>query len=167
MVPMVESSDQARRIVQSSKYPPAGRRGAAFGVAHDDYRGGDPAAKMHSADTETLLIAQIETERGLENLEEIAAVDGIDVLWIGQNDLTNFLGIPGQSDHPKYLSAVRRVLEVARLNGKAVGFMATEIEQGRALLAQGFRMLAYSGDIWLYQRALAEGLAGLRASFKP
>jgi 2-keto-3-deoxy-L-rhamnonate aldolase RhmA len=58
------------------------------------------------------------------------------------------------------------VLEASRRNGKAVGLMATEIEQGRALLAQGFRMLAYSGDIWLYQRALSEGLAGLRASLK-
>src|SRR5262249_35804136 len=119
MVPMVESGDQARRIVQSTKYPPTGRRGAAFGVAHDDYRGGGVVAKMRSADAETLLIAQIETERGLDNVDEIAAADGIDVLWIGQNDLTNFLGIPGQPDHPKYLSAVQRVLEVARRNGKA------------------------------------------------
>lgn len=163
MVPMVESAEQAQRIVQSAKYPPAGRRGAAFGVAHDGYRGGDPVNKMRTADAETVLIAQIETERGLENLDAIAAVDGIDVLWIGQNDLTNFLGIPGQADHPRYLEAVRRVLDAVKRNRKAAGFMTTDASQGRALLAQGFRMLAYSGDIWIYQRGLADGLSALRA----
>jgi 2-dehydro-3-deoxyglucarate aldolase/4-hydroxy-2-oxoheptanedioate aldolase len=164
MVPMVETADQARKIVQSAKYPPAGRRGAAFGVAHDNYTGGDLAAKMRSADEEVLLIAQIETERGVENVDAIAAVDGIDVLWIGQYDLTNFLGIPGQGDHPKYQTAARRVLDAAKRRGKTAAFMTPDADQGRALLAQGFRMLAYSGDIWIYQRALGAGLAALRAT---
>jgi 2-dehydro-3-deoxyglucarate aldolase/4-hydroxy-2-oxoheptanedioate aldolase len=162
MVPMVDSAEQARKIVHCAKYPPAGRRGAAFGVGHDNYTGGDWAPKMRSADAETLLIAQIETERGLENLDAIAAVEGIDVLWIGQYDLTNFLGIPGQGDHPKYLDAVRRVLDAVRRHGKAAGFLAMDVEQGRALLAQGFRMLAYGGDLWIYQRALRDGIAALR-----
>jgi 2-keto-3-deoxy-L-rhamnonate aldolase RhmA len=161
MVPMVESAEQAQRIVQSAKYPPTGRRGAAFGMAHDDYRG-DAVSAMRTADAETLLIAQIETERGLENLDAIAAVDGIDVLWIGQNDLTNFLGIPGQPGHPKYVEAERRVLDAAKRHGKAVGFMAMTVEQGRTLLAQGFRMLAYGGDLWLYQRVLSEGIAAIK-----
>ena len=150
--------------MQSAKYPPVGRRGAAFGVAHDDYRGGDANTKMRQADDEVLLIAQIETERGVENVEAIAAVDGIDVLWIGQNDLTNFLGIPGQSMHPKYLEAVGRVLDAAKVHGKAAGFMTTAAIQGRALQIRGFRMLAYSGDIWIYQHALSTGIALLRGS---
>ena len=89
MVPMVETGEQARVIAQSAKYPPVGKRGAAFGVAHDDYSGGSPAEKMASANEELLLIAQIETAVGVENVEQIAAVDGIDVLWIGHFDLTN------------------------------------------------------------------------------
>lgn len=164
MVPMVESAEQARLIVQSAKYPPLGRRGAAFGVAHDDYQGGDAVAKMQTANAETLLIAQIETARGLDNLEAIAAVEGIDVLWIGHNDLTNSMGIPGQFDHPRYREAVTRVLDAARRHGKAAGFMATDVEQGRSQLDQGFRILAYGGDVWLYQQALRDGIAALRAS---
>jgi 2-dehydro-3-deoxyglucarate aldolase/4-hydroxy-2-oxoheptanedioate aldolase len=162
MVPMVESADQARRIVDSARYPPIGRRGAAFGVAHDDYQPGDAIDKMRSANDEVLLIAQIETARGVENVNEIAAVEGIDVLWIGHNDLSNSLGIPGQFDHPRYHEAVTRVLAACRPHGQAAGFMATGIEQARALLAQGFRILAYGGDVWLYQTALREGLAALR-----
>ena len=78
MVPMVESVAQARDIAQSAHYPKQGRRGAAFGFAHDDYAPGDPKDKMREADRRNLVIAQIETERGLEVVEDIAAVDGID-----------------------------------------------------------------------------------------
>ena len=91
MVPMVETEEQAQRIADSCRYPPVGRRGAAFGVAHDDYTGGDVLAKMQQANDNVLLIAQIETARGLENVEQIAAVDGIDILWIGQFDLSSLV----------------------------------------------------------------------------
>jgi 2-keto-3-deoxy-L-rhamnonate aldolase RhmA len=162
MVPMVETAAQAETIAASAKYPPVGRRGAAFGVAHDDYTGGDIMAKMRSANDEILLIAQIETARGLENVDAIAAVDGIDVLWIGHFDLTNSLGIPGQFTDPVYLDAVERVLAACERHGKSAGIMCGDVATGQAQLAQGFRALAYSGDLWLYQQALRQGLDTLR-----
>src|SRR6476661_5529775 len=82
MAPMVESAEQAQRLVQFTKYPPVGRRGSAFSIAHDDYRGGDIVEKINTANSETLLLAQIETAAGLENVDAIAAVPGIDVLWV-------------------------------------------------------------------------------------
>ena len=164
MVPMVEDEEQARLIVQSAKYPPLGRRGAAFGVAHDDYQAGDIVAGMRYANQEQLLIAQIETAQGVEHVEAIAAVEGIDVLWIGHFDLTNSLGIPGQFNHPAYRRAVDRVLEAASRTGKAAGFMVASPEEGRDLLARGFRCLAYWGDIWIYGQALRQGIAGIRGS---
>ena len=162
MVPMVESAEQARRIVQSAKYPPVGRRGAAFGVAHDDYTGGDIAAKVESANRQTLLIAQIETAEGVRNVDEIAAVPGIDVLWIGHFDLSNSLGIPVQFDHPQFRSAVAKVLGACKQHGKTPGFMAGDIASGKSLLDQGFRILAFSGDLWVFQAALRSGIEGLR-----
>lgn len=164
MIPMVESAEQARRIVQFAKYPPQGRRGAAFGFAHDDYQDGDVPAKMASANQETLLIAQIETAAGVDNVEEIAAVEDVDVLWLGQYDLTNSLGIPGQFDHQKYQRTVDRMLEACRQHGKAAGYMATGVEDGRAALERGFRALAYSGDLWLYKQALRQGISAVRGS---
>jgi 2-keto-3-deoxy-L-rhamnonate aldolase RhmA len=86
------SNKLARSLLRPSIRPPDG---AAFGVAHDDYSGGDIVEKINSANGETHLIAQIETAAGVENADAIAAVDGIDVLWIGYFDLTNSLGIPG------------------------------------------------------------------------
>lgn len=93
MVPMVGSAAEAADVVACTRYPPAGRRGAAFGFAHDDYEGGDVAAKIAAIHARTLVIAQIETAEGLADVEAIAAVPGIDALWVGHFDLTNFMGI--------------------------------------------------------------------------
>jgi 2-keto-3-deoxy-L-rhamnonate aldolase RhmA len=163
MVPMVESEEQARLIVQSAKYPPAGRRGAAFALAHDDYAGGDVAEKIRTANAEGLVIALIETAAGVEQVDRIAAVDGIDVLWIGHFDLTNSLGIPADFEHPSYLAAVERVLDASHRHGKAAGFMVASPAEARAKLNQGFRCLAYWGDLWIYQQALGAAIQVIRA----
>jgi 2-dehydro-3-deoxyglucarate aldolase/4-hydroxy-2-oxoheptanedioate aldolase len=163
MVPMVETAEQAGLVVSSAKYPPQGNRGAAFGIAHDDYEAAvDPVLGMQNANDEALVIVQIETQRGVENVEEIAAVEGVDVLWVGHNDLTNSMGIPGQFDHPDYLRAVDRLLEVCEDKGKAPGIMSTSVDEARSQLEQGFRCVAYWGDIWLYASALRGGLAAIR-----
>ncbi|HYI24561.1 MAG TPA: aldolase/citrate lyase family protein [Thermomicrobiales bacterium] len=162
MVPMVESEDQAYRIVQSAKYPPHGRRGAAFAIAHDDYATGDIVETMRSANDEILLIAQIETESGVESADAIASMPGIDVLWIGHFDLTNSLGIPGQFDHPDYLAAVAIVLAACSRHGKAPGIMAADPQTARGAIEQGFRAIAYGGDLWIYGNALRDGLEDIR-----
>jgi 2-keto-3-deoxy-L-rhamnonate aldolase RhmA len=167
MVPMVESAEQAKKLVRSALYPPEGCRGAAFGMAHDDYTGGALGPKIAIANREVLLIAQVETVRGVENAEAIAAVEGIDVLWIGQADLTTSLGIPGQYDHPSFLAAVDRVAAACRASGKTLAYLALGIDDGKAMLARGFRMIAYGGDLWIYQQALRQGIAALRASLEP
>jgi 2-dehydro-3-deoxyglucarate aldolase/4-hydroxy-2-oxoheptanedioate aldolase len=164
MVPMVESAEQATTIVQSAKYPPAGRRGAAFRLAHDGYQDGDNVAAMRKANAEVLLLAQIESTRGVANADMIAAVDGIDVLWIGHNDLTNSLGIPGEFDHPLYHEAVRQVLEAARRHGKTAGFTGTTAVLAGDMFRLGFRITAYGGDVWIYQQGLRAGVAAVRAA---
>lgn len=166
MVPMVETEEQARLIVRAAKYPPAGRRGAAFGVAHDDYADGDILEKMRSANEEGLVIAQIETVTGLENADRIAALDGIDVLWIGHFDLTTSMGIPGQFQSPRFHEAVNSVLEAARKHGKAAGYMASSVDDALRLLDLGFRAIAYSGDLWIYRQALREGIGAIREGWK-
>lgn len=147
MIPMVESAEQARSIVEATHYPPRGRRGAGFGFAHDDYAPGAPADKIAQAEADTLVIAQIETERGLENVEEIAAVDGVDVLWVGHFDLTNFLGIPGDFDNKLYTDALDRVIAAGRASGKGLGFMAGDATWARDYRARGFNMIAAGTDM--------------------
>jgi 2-keto-3-deoxy-L-rhamnonate aldolase RhmA len=162
MVPMVGTAEEARHIVACTRYPPQGRRGAAFGFPHDDYEGGDVTAKIAALHTRTLTIVQIETDEGLANVEEIAAVPGVDALWIGQFDLTNFLGIPGKFDHPKYLEGIERVLAACRASDKAPAFLAMDETWAREYAARGFRLLGFGVDTLLYQEALRRGLAVLR-----
>lgn len=162
MVPMVQTEAQAKKIVDCAKYPPVGHRGAAFGVAHDNYTSGDIVEKIASSNREGLILAQIETAQGVDNAEAIAAVEGIDVLWIGHFDLSNSLGIPGQFDNPRFKEAVQRVIAAANKHRKAAGYMAVDIPTGQRLLEQGFRILAYGGDVGLYQQALREGVTALK-----
>jgi len=162
MVPMVESGEQARAIAEATRYPPVGRRGAAFGFAHDGYSGGAPADKIAAANAEITVIAQIETERGLENVEEIAQVAGIDVLWVGQFDLTNFLGIPGDFEHPAFRDAVARTVAAARRNGKGLGFLATDEVWAARAREMGFNMVAVGTDQGLLMRGVASVLEAAR-----
>jgi 2-dehydro-3-deoxyglucarate aldolase/4-hydroxy-2-oxoheptanedioate aldolase len=163
MVPMVASAAEAAHIVSCAHYPPVGRRGAAFGVAHDDYRMAEPAVAMARAAARTLVIAQIETAEGLNQVEAIAGTPGIDVVWLGHFDLSNFMGIPGQFQHPAFLAAVRRIVAAARAHEKIAGFMATDDAWAQEYWQHGFRMLAYGLDHLLFQAALAAGLDRLRA----
>ena len=93
----------------------------------------------------------------------MAAVEGIDVLWIGHFDLTNSMGIPAQFEHPRYLEAVKRVITATEAAGKTTGIMAGSVADAHQALDQGFRIVAYSGDLWLYQMALRDGLTAIRA----
>jgi 2-dehydro-3-deoxyglucarate aldolase/4-hydroxy-2-oxoheptanedioate aldolase len=159
MIPMVESAEHARSIIEACRYPPAGRRGAAFGFAQCDYLGGDVSEKIRRYHERTLVIAQIETERGLEQVEQIAAVDGIDVLWVGHFDLSNFMGIPAQFDHPAFDAAMRTVADTARRHGKAAGFMATDAGWIARARSMGYTMIAGGTDTGLLEQAL-RGMVG-------
>jgi 2-keto-3-deoxy-L-rhamnonate aldolase RhmA len=163
MVPQVETAEQAAAIVRGTRYPPAGTRGAAFGVAHDDYRADEVPATMRNANAESLIVVKIETARGVGNIDAIVSVPGIDVALIGHTDLSLSLGHPLQLDHPDFTAALDRVLEACRRHGKAAGCVAGDVATGRAWIAKGFRLVAYSGDIWLLAGALRTGLAQLRA----
>lgn len=163
MVPLVDDAEQARFIVSCTRYPPEGRRGAAFGFAHDDYQGGDVIEKMRMIHARTLVIAMIETARGLQNVEAIAAVPGIDVLWLGHFDLTNFLAIPGNFSHPRYRDAVKRIVAAAQKNGKAAGYMAADEALGSEYLGHGFRMIATGTDQGMLQAAIQRNIGAWRS----
>ncbi len=162
-MPMVSSKAEAEEIVAHMKYPPQGHRGVALGIAHDRYQPGPTGRKLAAANRRTALVALIETAEGIENIDEIAAVNGVDCLWIGHFDLSASLGIAGQFDHPTFAAAEDRVRRAARKHNKALGRLDATAEGCAALYRQGFDVIAYSGDLWVYQQALIAGVAELRA----
>lgn len=162
MVGNVETAQQARDLVRAVKYAPLGGRGVGLGVAHNDYTMPDPLSYFREANENSLVICQIESTTGMVNLDAIAATEGVDVLWVGQFDLTQSMGIPGQFEHPDCVSALRRVASTAREAGKFAGIQPGSIEQADAWLALGYNVISWKNDISLYRNALATELAELR-----
>ena len=161
MAPMLESADEARLLVESAKYPPLGKRG--FGVIMSDELEGGPAAMTARANRENLVIAQIESPAGIENAASIASVPGVDMVWLGQFDLSLSLGIPGQFDHPRFNEAVDHLLDVCRRHEKPLGQMIASTADGAAAAARGFQVLAYA-DVWVFENALRDEMGALRRS---
>jgi 2-keto-3-deoxy-L-rhamnonate aldolase RhmA len=159
MAPMVESAEDARRLVESARYPPLGRRG--FGVVMSDDLADGAGALAERRNRESLVIAQIESPAGIERVEEIVSVPGVDVVWVGQFDLSLGLGVPGRFDHPAYVEAIERLLAACRAHGTPVGQLIGTPQEGAALVAQGFQVLAFA-DVWVFERALRRGIEALR-----
>ena len=159
MAPMVESAEQARRLVEFARFPPGGTRGV--GVYYPDDMPDGLAAGLARTNREQLLIAQIETATGVEEAHEIAAVEGIDLLWIGHFDLTTSLGVPGEFGHPRHAAAVERIFAGATAAGKHVGALATGVADAQDLLGQGYRAVAY-GDSLVFSDALRDAVGALR-----
>lgn len=166
MIPLVESKEQVQQIIDATKYYPQGKRGTAFNIAHDDFMPGDPSEKMERSNDETLIFAQIETAKAVENLEEIVSTDGVDVAFVGHFDLSQSMGIPGQINHPRMVEAMERVAQVCEKYGKTAGRMVTDVDSAVEWMNKGYRCIAYSGDIWLLQSALSQGISDIKKRIK-
>jgi 2-keto-3-deoxy-L-rhamnonate aldolase RhmA len=162
MLPMVSTPDEARQIVHAMKYHPAGGRGVALQVAHDRYRPGAVADKLAAANRRSTLFCQIETAAGADNADEIAAIEGVDALWVGHFDLSASLGIPGEFDHPDFKRAIDLTIAACKKHGKALGRLVPTVEVGVELYRAGFDFICYSGDVWVLHNALAEAIGRLR-----
>jgi len=164
MVPMVETAAQAMEVAAWCRYRPEGLRGLAFGVAHDDYGGGDVVQKMREANERTLVIALVETATGIANADAIMAVPGVDVGWLGHFDLTATMEITGQFEHPAFRDAVASLEAACTRHGKAAGILAGSLEMALDFRARGYRCIGYGTDLSLLQGALADGLSKLRST---
>jgi 2-keto-3-deoxy-L-rhamnonate aldolase RhmA len=167
MVPLVEDRDQAEALAAACRYRPAGRRGLGFSVAHDDFSAGDIGPKIRDANERTLVIALIESERGIRNADAILSVPGLDVGWLGHFDLTDSMGFAGDFDRPEFSAAVDALLAACARHGKAAGVLATSVAQTLVWRRRGFRCLGYGADTGLFRDALAEGIAAVRAGASP
>jgi 2-keto-3-deoxy-L-rhamnonate aldolase RhmA len=156
MLQMVESAEEAAKIVSWTRYPPVGVRGCSFGQSHDDYAPGDFREKIRISNERVIVMPMIETRRGLEALDEILAVDGVDGVHLGQFDLSLSLGLPGQVDHPKIQDAIDRIAESAARHGKFAACLAVDSATARNWRQRGYRMVSCSYDVGLMQSALVE-----------
>ena len=156
MVPMVNTPDDAIKIVQSSKYPPKGKRGAGFGFVHDNYINQNPLSYIEKANNSLINIIQIETKIALENVKEIASINGVDCLWVGHFDLTNFLGIPGNFSSKKYLNAINEIVDAAVTYKKSLGIMVNNKQELETYYKLGFNMIAVGTEMNILSRSISQ-----------
>ena len=123
MVPYVSTGKEAEQAVKSMRYFPQGIRGLAKAIRATGYTT-DFDEYFNRANKDLLTVVQIETEEAVNNVNEIASVDGVDILFLGPTDLSTNLGIPLQLEHPKFLSAVDKVISACQTNDKTAGILA-------------------------------------------
>lgn len=162
MMPNVKSAEEARRFVEAAKYPPLGKRGMGLGGAHTGYQVPNSRQYAEWANEETVLIAQIESPEGVDAIDDILAVPGKDVAWVGHNDLSLNMGIVGQFDDPRFIEARLRVAQACRAHGKGAGCQPGTLALAREWYEAGYNVISLGTDIAVYQRALREFQAAVR-----
>jgi 2-keto-3-deoxy-L-rhamnonate aldolase RhmA len=166
MCPHINNVDQARMVVSGLRYPPEGTRGVAKMVRASNF--GKNFTEYSSRANENIVgVVQIETPEALNHLDEIAAVDGIDVLFIGPADLTMALGIFGQFDHPMFRDAVTATVNAANKAGKATGILIFNPDDYDTYYNLGIRVIACGSDANFVAegaRSMADKLKTIRAT---
>lgn len=161
LVPMVEDALQARELVRATRYPPHGVRGIGAALARashwslvENY--------LEEADAQICLLVQVETAKGLAELDAIAAEPGVDGVFIGPNDLAASLGHPGQLQHPEVLTAIDDAITRIQHAGKAAGILATDPAQARHYIERGCAFVAVGVDTIVLARSLSQLAAQFR-----
>jgi 4-hydroxy-2-oxoheptanedioate aldolase len=157
MIPFVQSAEEARAAVAATRYPPHGIRGVSGNMRANGFnRYRDYGARYHE---EQCVVVQIESPTGIAAIAEIGAVEGVDGVFIGPNDLAANMGFFGQAGAPQVKAAINGALEKVRATGKAPGILNFDPEQARALFGDGFCFIAVGSDTAILARRSEELLA--------
>ena len=164
IAPQVDSADDARQAVSAALYPPAGRRSVSSTLPVLAYRNFPALEMTQQMNSQILIAVMIETEAGIRHCDEIAAVDGVDMLFIGAHDLSVDMGLAGQSDHPRLKASIHQVLQSAKRHGKAVGIggMAANPQALQFWLTQGVQFISVGSDLGFLLQGATQSVARVR-----
>jgi 2-dehydro-3-deoxyglucarate aldolase/4-hydroxy-2-oxoheptanedioate aldolase len=163
MVPRIDSAEQVREVVRHMAYPPVGDRGVA--TYNRSVAWGSGVAVLAEPRSSTCII-QIETLLALASVEEIAAVPGVDVLFVGPLDLSFALGVPRDFTNPVFVEAIARVVAVATAHGVTAGILAADTAAALRYAEMGFRFIAVGSDSTLLAAAVRTTLNTIREQVK-
>ena len=161
LVPMTGTAEQIRQAVEMTKYFPEGKRGASTMRPHSEYNPGKLADYMKKANERTMVFAQIETDEGVKNAAEIAAVPGVSGLIVGPNDLSIDYGTPGAAYTPEMENAYRVVIEAAKAQGKPTGIITGDMKLIHHCQDLGMQIFSCNSEVGL----LAKQLKAMVAEF--
>ena len=151
LIPFIESADEARRAVAATRYPPRGIRGVS--VSQRSNRYGSVANYLQDVNEQICVAVQIESSAGVAAVREIAAIDGVDCIFVGPSDLAAALGHLGNAAHPAVQAAIAQVFADARACGKAVGTLAPVEADARRYMEMGATFVAVGSDLGVFRSA--------------
>ncbi|HIJ64913.1 MAG TPA: 2,4-dihydroxyhept-2-ene-1,7-dioic acid aldolase [Candidatus Hydrogenedentes bacterium] len=166
IIPLIASPQEAQRAVAASKYPPQGVRG--YGFARMNEWGANFDLYAASANENVAIVVMIESKQGVENIDAILAVDGVDGVFIGPYDLSGSYGIPGQTDAPAVVEACKHVVAACASTGKSAGLHVVKPtpENVTKAIADGFTFIALGLDSVFLQQGARSALAAARAAIE-
>ena len=158
IAPHIGSAEQARAVVKAAKFPPLGERGAGGGLPHLQYRSFPIAEANAALNDATMVIVQFESADAVDQADEIAAVEGVDMVLIGVNDMLASLGLAGQYEHGKVRDAYARTIAACRKHGKHVGVggLSTRPKLAAEFVRLGARLVSTGTDIQFLLAAATE-----------
>ena len=165
LIPNVQTAQEAATAVSYARYPPAGVRGVSSGSRAAQY--GQSADYLRTADEQICILVQIETPLAVSNLETIAAVRGVDGLFIGPNDLAASMGHLGDAQHPAVQAAVDDALDRMRALDIVTGYLTTNEAEARRRTAQGVHVMGVATDTSIINRGATASLASLHGGASP
>jgi 4-hydroxy-2-oxoheptanedioate aldolase len=160
LVPFVQNAEEARRAVAAARYPPLGTRGVSVAPRANDY--GRVRDYHRNAHLDTCILVQIETSLALKEVEAIAAVEGVDGLFIGPSDLAADFGYLGNPKHPEVQAAIKEAAKRIRAAGKSAGTLSGNLDDVEQLFDMGYNFTAAGSDVGL----LARGAENVAARFR-
>jgi 4-hydroxy-2-oxoheptanedioate aldolase len=158
IVPIVNTADDARRAVEACRYPPGGCR--SCGPMRDVLIEG--LEYLATANEQIACIVMIETEEGLDNVDAIAAVEGVDAIFVGPMDLSYGLGLPGDFSNPRFTAAIEAILTATSKHDRAPGIFGYTPEMAAQSLADGFVFASMGTDISFFRQGMEQALAAVR-----
>ncbi len=161
MYPRCDNAEEAKEVVRWAKFAPLGQRGFDGGNPDNPYCTMPMDEYIHAANEETFLIIQLEEQSAIDRAEEIASVEGVDVIMLGPGDFSVLSGVAGQMDHPKVQEAIESIAAGAKNAGKNWTMPASSIEKAQTLLDLGARLIFHNADLLMVKNALE----GIQESF--
>lgn len=164
LVPMVNTAEEAKEVVRHAKYPPRGNRGAALRRPHNMYGKVNAGEYLKQANENTFIAVQAETTTSIENIDEIASVEGVDCIFVGPFDLSISLGIPGQINHQIEKDAIEKIAKACKKHNKIAGILMFDQELLQQWIDKDFLFAVYSSDITMLADASSEAVKKLKSS---
>lgn len=166
LIPHVDTREEAEAVIRAIRFPPQGERGMNLQGVHTGFGRANGDEYVKSTHAETLLLVQLESDRGIGNLDTILSVDGVDGAVIGRADLSTDLGLPGQTNHPQVVRRVEMMIAACERHRKIPGLLVQDVASAKEWIAKGIRLVPYANEVSLLINAGARAVAEIRSAAK-